>query len=58
MTHPAWMQLEAPRRHWIVRTKGRRKADRAPRVETILGLAVLAAWAWGAYEVTLLFLRH
>ena len=58
MSHPGWMQLEAPRRHWVVRTKGRRKADRGARLETILGMVVLAAWAWCAYELILLFLRR
>jgi hypothetical protein len=58
MNLPAWMQTEFPRRQWTPRTRGRRKTDRRMRPEMVLGAVVVGAWAWGAYEVTLLFLRH
>jgi len=58
MSLPLWMQIESPKRQWVNRTRGRRKADRRMRMETVLGAVVIGAWAWGAYEVTLLFLRH
>jgi hypothetical protein len=57
MNLPSWMYVEAPRRDWVDRTRGRRKSDRRPRIETILGAVVLGAWAWGAYEMTLLFIH-
>lgn len=56
MSLPAWMR-EAPSRVWVHRTRGRRASDRRLQIETALGALVLMAWAWGAYEVTLLFLH-
>jgi hypothetical protein len=39
------------------RTHGRRASDRRPRLETVLGAAVLLAWAWSIYEIGLALLR-
>jgi hypothetical protein len=57
MNMRSWMTSEDYTRAWQPRTKGRRKSDRRPRIETILGAAVVLAWAWGIYELTLLFLK-
>ena len=59
MNTRSWMQMpDRPvHRHWVRRTRGRRSGDRAVRLEAILGAGVILAWAWGVYEVTLLFLR-
>jgi hypothetical protein len=58
MNSPSWMQTDetAPRRR-VRRSRGRRAADRGVRIEAVLGAAVILAWAWGVYEVTLLFLK-
>jgi hypothetical protein len=59
MNTPSWMLepiSQAPRA-WIKRGRGRRSTDRRLNLETILAAGVVLAWAWGAYEVTLLFLR-
>ena len=39
------------------RNRGRRTSDRRLTLETILAVGVVLAWAWGVYELTLLFLR-
>jgi hypothetical protein len=59
MSSPTWMRMnaESTRRKWVRRSRGRRASDRALRIETVLGAAVILAWAWGVYEVTLLFLK-
>jgi hypothetical protein len=58
MNSPSWMRTsDASPRKWARRNRGRRATDRALRLETILGGAVILAWTWGVYEVTLLFLR-
>jgi hypothetical protein len=44
-------------RAWNKRTRGRRSTDRRLNLETVLAVGVVLAWAWGAYELTLLFLR-
>jgi hypothetical protein len=58
MNSPTWMHLSetAPRKK-VRRTRGRRAGDRGVRIEAVLGAAVILAWAWGVYEVTLLFLK-
>jgi len=57
MNMRSWMNSEDYTRAWQPRGKGRRKSDRRPRMETLLGAAVVLAWAWGIYELTLLFLK-
>jgi hypothetical protein len=44
-------------RDWVKRGRGRRSTDRRMNLETVLAAGVILAWAWGIYEVTLLFLR-
>lgn len=58
MNSPTWMHpsYTAPRKK-VARTRGRRASDRGVRIEAVLGAAVILAWAWGVYEVTLLFLK-
>jgi hypothetical protein len=57
MNSPSWMRAsDASPRKWARRNRGRRATDRV-RLETILGAAVILAWTWGVYEVTLLFLK-
>ena len=57
MSTRSWMQTpEAPRGKGR-RTHGRRASDRRPRLETVLGAAVLLAWAWSIYEIGLALLR-
>ncbi len=60
MNTPSWM-LEsghsATHRAWTRRNRGRRSTDRRTNLETILAIGVVLAWAWGVYELTLLFLR-
>jgi hypothetical protein len=52
------MQISDPSpRTWVKRSRGRRAADRHLNLETILITGVILAWAWGIYEVTLLFLK-
>ena len=41
----------------VRRTPGRRASDRRPKLETILGVAVLLAWTWSMYEVGLVFIH-
>ena len=48
---------EALPRPRVRRSPGRRASDRFWRLEAVLGAAVILAWAWGVYEVTLLFLK-
>ncbi len=58
MNSPSWMRTSEPTsRKWIRRNRGRRATDRAFRLEAILGAGVILAWSWGAYQVTLLFLK-
>jgi hypothetical protein len=58
MNTRSWMSPETTtEREHKPRTSGRRKQDRRLRMETILGAAVVLAWGWGVYELTLLFLR-
>ena len=58
MTTRSWMRT-APEtsRTWVKRGRGRRASDRRMSLETVLVTAVVLAWAWGIYEVTLLFLK-
>jgi hypothetical protein len=60
MNTPSWM-MDAMHGHyvkpWTRRNRGRRAKDRQLSLETILTVGVVLAWAWGAYELTLLFLR-
>jgi hypothetical protein len=39
------------------RNRGRRASDRTIRLETVLTVGVILAWAWGLYELTLLYLH-
>ena len=62
MNTPSWMvETGAPRAvnrgGWTRRNRGRRATDRRTNLETILAVGVVLAWAWGVYELTLLFLR-
>jgi len=57
MNTRSWMSPENKARDWAPRANGRRKSDRRPRMETILGAGVVLAWGWGMYELTLLFLH-
>jgi hypothetical protein len=58
MNSPSWMQIsESAPRQRSRRTHGRRASDRGLRIEAVLGAGVILAWAWGVYEVTLLFLK-
>ena len=59
MNTPSWMMERSGRaaRAWNKRTRGRRSTDRRLNLETVLAVGVVLAWAWGAYELTLLFLR-
>ena len=58
MNSPTWMQSsESLPRKKVRRTRGRRASDRSIRIEAVLGGCVILAWAWGVYEVTLLFLK-
>lgn len=60
MNARSWMRLPEdfvrPRQR-VRRTRGRRASDRVFRLETVLGAAVILAWTWGVYEVTLLYLK-
>ncbi len=52
-----WIQTsDSSSRSWVKRTRGRRASDRL-NLETILFTGVILTWAWGIYEVTLLFLK-
>ena len=58
MNTPSWMQSsDTLPRHWVRRSRGRRSGDRGVKLEAILGAGVILAWAWGCYEITLLFLK-
>jgi hypothetical protein len=58
MNSPSWMRTsETTPRQWIRRSRGRRAGDRGLRLEAVLGAGVILTWAWGVYEVTLLFLK-
>lgn len=60
MNTPSWM-LDAThtpaRKAWNRRNPGRRAGDRRLSLEATLAVGVVLAWAWGVYELTLLFLR-
>jgi hypothetical protein len=60
MNTPSWMMDATHRtaaKAWIRRGRGRRAGDRQLSLEQILGVGVVLAWAWVAYELTLLFLH-
>ncbi|HXQ15329.1 MAG TPA: hypothetical protein VN814_11970 [Caulobacteraceae bacterium] len=60
MNTPSWMMDTAhlaTKRGWVRRNRGRRTNDRRLTLETILAVGVVLAWAWGVYELTLLFLH-
>ena len=60
MNARSWMQLPedfSRVRQWVRRSRGRRASDKGVRIEAVLGAAVILAWAWGVFEVTLLFLK-
>jgi hypothetical protein len=57
MNTPTWMLTQTGPRTWVRRGRGRRASDRRPSLEAILGAGVLLGWAWGIYELTLLFLK-
>jgi hypothetical protein len=60
MNTPSWMMETAHRattRAWARRNRGRRMGDRRLSLETTLAVGVVLAWAWGVYELTLLFLH-
>jgi hypothetical protein len=59
MNTPSWMldQTHRATRAWTKRSRGRRSSDRRLNLEAVLAVGVVLAWAWGAYELTLLFLR-
>ena len=60
MNTPSWMveTKQRPAKVFARRNRGRRASDRRPSLETILATGVVLAWAWGVYELTLLFLQH
>ncbi len=60
MNTPSWMietNTRPAAKVWIRRNRGRRAKDRRLNLETILAVGVVLAWAWGVYELTLLFLK-
>jgi len=59
MNTPTWMSepTERASRAWVKRARGRRASDRGLRLESLLAGGVVLAWAWGVYELTLLFLH-
>jgi hypothetical protein len=61
MNTPSWMMEMTPgvarAKPWARRNRGRRAMDRRLSLEAILTVGVILAWAWGVYEVTLLFLK-
>jgi hypothetical protein len=61
MNTPSWMMETTARggqpKPFVRRNRGRRAADRRLSLETILAIGVVLAWAWGVYELTLLFLK-
>jgi hypothetical protein len=60
MTTRSWMRDvdgATATRLWVKRSPGRRATDRRMTLETVLAAGVILAWAWGIYEVTLLFLK-
>jgi hypothetical protein len=57
MNTPTWMTADKDPRTLGPRTPGRRQKDRRPSLETLLGAAVVLAWGWGVFELTLLFLK-
>jgi hypothetical protein len=62
MNTPSWMMETMHGAHpkpWARRNRGRgrRAMDRRLSLETILAIGVVLSWAWGVYELTLLFLK-
>jgi len=61
MNTPSWMSSSTYHRPrtWVKRerNRGRRASDRTIRLETVLSIGVILAWAWGLYELTLLYLH-
>jgi hypothetical protein len=59
MNTPSWMSAQTYQttRAWVRRARGRRASDRVVKLETVLAVGVILAWAWGVYELTLLFLH-
>jgi hypothetical protein len=59
MNTPSWMSAQTYQstRSWVRRARGRRASDRVVKLETVLAAGVILAWAWGVYELTLLFLH-
>jgi hypothetical protein len=57
MNTPSWMIADKESRTQGPRMPGRRHKDSRPSLETLLGAAVVLAWAWGVFELTLLFLK-
>jgi hypothetical protein len=59
MNTPSWMMEThaTPAKPWARRNRGRRAGDRRLSLEMAMAIGVVLAWAWGVYEVTLLFLR-
>jgi hypothetical protein len=60
MNTPSWMMEAmhtAPAKAWVRRSRGRRAGDRRLSLETTLTIGVVLSWAWGVYELTLLFLK-
>jgi hypothetical protein len=61
MNTPSWMMETTTRgarpKPWGRRNRGRRAMDRRLSPESILAVGVVLAWAWGIYELTLLFLK-
>ena len=60
MNTPSWMMdtpHTSPAKPWVRRNRGRRAGDRRLSLEMMMAIGVVLAWAWGVYEVTLLFLK-
>jgi hypothetical protein len=60
MNTPSWMMHATPTtraKPWVRRNLGRRAGDRRLSLESTMVIGVVLAWAWGVYEMTLLFLR-
>jgi hypothetical protein len=60
MNTPSWMMHTTPAtpaKPWVRRNLGRRAGDRRLSLESTMVIGVVLAWAWGVYEMTLLFLH-
>ena len=53
----SWMNDKNLSRHFVQRTRGRRRVDRLPSLEIVLTAGVIVAWGWGGYELAQLFLH-